>query len=148
MSGPEWHYEPDGSGGFDVYNVGYARRAANGLQFIAIIFALCIVVGAILSVSHWMGRNPLLMSQITAAVFFVAIPAIALLGVVQYPIVRIVDMIRRVRHPNHRFLRLWFLISGLMLLPVIVIPALLVAPHFMAHPHQAFHLVQLLIHDI
>lgn len=133
MSGPEWHFESDGRGGFHAYNVGQARRDANALHLLGILLALFAVYAAVAALYQFalpflldLGRSLIVLS-----------PVLVLLGLVQYPIVRVVDKIRGVRYPDHRFLRRWFKVSY-ALLAVLVIMFLVIlgvaSPKLLLHP--------------
>ena len=142
MSDSEWNYfsEPDGYGGV---RFGRVKKPGpidpNVLWYPVGLFVLIAVCGAVLKAFDFLAAY-------SGYLFFMVIPAFALLGVVQYPVVRIADKIRRVRYPDHRFLRRWFKVSAVMIMLAIGYPALMLALGAVLNAAHAAQWIQSMVH--
>ena len=142
MSDSEWRYysEPDGYGGV---RYGRVKRSGyidpNVLWYPVGLFVLIAICGAVLKAFDFLAAY-------SGYFFFLIIPAFALLGVVQYPVVRIADKIRRVRYPDHRFLRRWFKVSAVMIMLAIGYPALMLALGAVLNAAHAAQWIQSMVH--
>ena len=142
MSDSEWNYfsEPDGYGGV---RFGRVKKPGpidpNVLWYPVGLFVLIAVCGAVLKAFDFLAAY-------SGYLFFMVIPAFALLGVVQYPVVRIADKIRRVRYPDHRFLRRWFKVSVVMIMLAIGYPALMLALGAVLNAAHAAQWIQSMVH--
>jgi hypothetical protein len=142
VSDSEWNYfsEPDGYGG-----VRYGRVKKPGpidpnvLWYPVGLFVLIAICAAVLKTFEFLAAY-------SGYLYFMVIPALALLGVIQYPVVRIADKIRRVRYPDHRFLRRWFKVSAVMIMLAIGYPALMLALGAVLNAAHAAQWIQSMVH--
>lgn len=142
MSDSEWRYysEPDGYGGV---RYGRAKRSGpidpNVLWYPVGLFVLIAVCGVVLKAFDFLAAY-------SGYFFFLVIPAVALIGVILYPVVRIADRVRRVRYPDHPFLRRWFKVSVVMMGLAIAYPIMLLAMDAILKTPPVEHWVRLLTH--
>ena len=132
--------EDDGYGGTRYYRKrlpGYIDP--NVLWYPVGLFVLIAICGAVLKAFDFLAAY-------SGYFFFLIIPAFALLGVVQYPVVRIADKIRRVRYSDHPFLRRWFKVSVVMVGLAIAYPIMLLAMAAIFKTPPVEHWVRLLTH--
>lgn len=111
MLDPEWRLiaEDDGYGGTRYYRIRLPGPInPNVLWYPVGLYVLCGIVGALFKVFGFLSDH-------SGFIFYIIVPALMLPGLIQYPLVRIADKIRRVRYPDHRFLRRWFIVSCLLL---------------------------------
>ena len=142
MSDSEWRYysEPDGYGGV---RYGRVKRSGpidpNVLWYPVGLFVLIAICGAVLKAFDFLAAY-------SGYFFFLVIPAFALFGMIQYPVVRIADKIRRVRYSDHPFLRRWFKVSVVMMGLAIAYPIMLLAMAAIFKTPPVEHWVRLLTH--
>lgn len=142
MSDSEWRYysEPDGYGGV---RYGRVKRSGpidpNVLWYPVGLFVLIAICGAVLKAFDFLAAY-------SGYLFSLVIPAFALFGMIQYPVVRIADKIRRVRYPDHPFLWRWFKVSVVMVGLAIAYPIMLLAMAAIFKTPPVEHWVRLLTH--
>lgn len=127
----DYHFQPDGQGGFHVTDVGRMRADRNALSAIKTIVIWFPILAGLYKLYE-------IVSPYDNIIFDFLIPGISFLGIVQYPIIRGIDRLRGQRYRQRPVLRrinricliLWIVPTLMMLYLALFALASYIDPHF------------------